>query len=259
MPALLVSSIKRNDSTRSFSQTSPVAKVIENFKCEIDMAHTALWQEYVEYIKGRGNIEEVMIVSSEDGALYASSDPTNFYLRTYTATIMQEDGSEREETVNEAQNVVTFMKGKPCAQGLRINQQKKMQITRNFVDDTTGLQMIYGKIPMSGACVANAGKVIIIGTFSELKQHTSPQCNEVVTLMAMYLAKSTWPSGSESAAAGVSSSSGAGGGAGGDNWQLHVDKALVARGNIAEAMLIEKDSGNLLAGTPDFKVCRCHF
>jgi hypothetical protein len=78
-------------------------------------------------------------------------------------------------------------------------------------------------------------------------------------LMAMYLAKSTWPSGSESAAAGVSSSSGAGGGAGGDNWQLHVDKALVARGNIAEAMLIEKDSGNLLAGTPDFKVCRCHF
>ncbi len=208
---------------------------------------SAYWKEYVDYIKDRGNIEEILIISSEDGALYASSDPDNFYLRTYPATIMQEDGTEKEETVNEATNIVTFMKGKSCPQGLRINQQKKMQITRNFVDDTTGLQMIYAKVPMGGACVANGGKVILIGTFNELKNHTSPQCNEVITMMAMYLAKSTWPTGTEAG--------GGGGGAGGStNWQQHVDKALVGRGNVAEAMIIEKDTGNELASTPDFQV-----
>jgi hypothetical protein len=207
---------------------------------------SAYWKEYIDYIKGRGNIEQILIISSEDGALYGSSDPDNFFLRSYPAIIMQEDGTEKEETVNEALNIVTFMKGKSVAQGLRINQQKKMQITRNFVDDTTGLQMIYAKVPMGGACVANAGKVILIGTFNELQNHTSPQCNEVITLMAMYLAKSTWPTG-------VESGSGAGGG-GAVNWQQHVDKALVGRGNVAEAMIIEKESGNVLAATPDFKV-----
>lgn len=182
---------------------------------------SAYWQEYVDFIKSRGNVDEVLIIASEDGALYASSNANEFYLRTYKATIMQEDGNEREETVNEAANIVKLMKGQTSPQGLRINSMKKMQITRNFVDDGTGLQCIYGKMTMGGACVANAGKVIVIATYSELKQHTAAQCNEVVQLIAMYLNKSTWPEGHEAAGGGGASPPG--------GWQAQLDKALIAK------------------------------
>jgi hypothetical protein len=80
----------------------------------------------------RGSIEKSMIVSSEDGSLWATShedgtivtlkstDCTNkstidpagsggYFLREYTAVIMQEDGSEKEEKVNEATNLLQCM------------------------------------------------------------------------------------------------------------------------------------------------------
>jgi len=208
----------------------------------------ASWKGYVDYIKDRGNIEEVLVISSEDGALWASSDPDNFYLRKYKAMITQEDGNEREEMVNEAINIVQFMKGQKPAQGLRINGQKKHQITRNFKDEASGLQVLYAKIPNSGACVAHAGKCILVGTFNEAKNHTSPPCNETITMMAMYLAKSDWPDKNDDPNV-------TGGGGGGEvSWQLHVDKALVARGNVSEAMLVSVDDLSILASTPDFKV-----
>lgn len=66
----------------------------------------AAWKEHIDFIKGRGHVAQVMIVSSENGALWASSDPDKFFLQEYKATIAQEDGSEVEETVNEAANLV---------------------------------------------------------------------------------------------------------------------------------------------------------
>lgn len=73
----------------------------------------------------------------------------------------------------------------------------------------------------------------------------------------MYLAKSVWPDGNEGdgedgSGAGSSSSSSASGG--NSNWQALVDKALVAKGNIHAAMLINSKDGTVLAATPNFTV-----
>lgn len=205
------------------------------------------WKKQVDFMVGRGNIDSLMVVSSENGALWASSDPENFYLREYPATITQEDGSEREETVNEANNIVAFMKGQKPAQGLRINGKKKEQITRNFKDEETGLQVIFTKIPQGGSCIANAGKCILIGTFSEAKGHSSPQCNETITMMATYFSKSTWPNRQDGESAG-------GGGGAPASWQVYVDTMMVGKGNIAQAMIVEAASGKILAATEGFEL-----
>lgn len=205
---------------------------------------TANWKKMVEFMVGRGGIDELMVVSSENGALWASSNPDSFYLREYPATITQEDGTEREEIVNEAKNMVLFMKGQKTAQGLRINGKKKEQITRSFKDEETGQQVIFTKVPQGGSCIANAGECILVGTFNEAKGHSSPQCNETITMMATYLFKSTWPNRSDG-------DTGGGEGAPAD-WQQYVDKMLVGKGNIAQAMVVEASSGKILASTPDF-------
>ena len=208
---------------------------------------TDTWKSMVEFMVGRGNIDCLMVVSSDNGALWASSDPENFYLREYPATITQEDGSEREEKVNEASNIVAFMKGQKPAQGLRINGKKKEQVTRSFKDEDTGLQVIFTKIPQGGSCIANAGKCIIIGTFSEAKGHSSPQCNETVTLMAAYFHKSTWPNRKDG-------EGGTGGGAPA-NWQIYIDTMMIGKGNIAQAMILEASSGKILASSSsDFQL-----
>lgn len=154
------------------------------------------FKDYVSFMKKRGNIAEVMIISSEDGALWASTNPDSFFLQEYKAMVAQEDGTDREETINEAHNILQYMKGAKPSQGLRICG-KKQQVTRNFVDEKAGVQVICGKIPQGGCCIAHGGKCILIGTFDEKQGHTSPECNETITYMAMYLAKSDWPTGNE--------------------------------------------------------------
>jgi hypothetical protein len=217
------------------------------------------WKEYVDYIKNRGNIDELMIISSDDGGLWASSDADSFFLKQYKATIMQEDGTEKEETVNEAVNIVKFMKDEKPSQGLRINGGRKHQITRSFKDEQTGLHVVFSKIPNGGACIANAGKCTLIGTFSEAKNHSSPECNETIQQMAMYLNKSSWPDKDDLPGGGGGGSGGGAVDAGSVNWQTHVDKALVGRGNIADAMIIAADTLEILASTADFKVMKQKF
>lgn len=107
----------------------------------------ASWQSFIDYMIERGSMDELMIISSETGGLYASSDNKSFYLREYKAMITQEDGNEKEETVHEANNILAFTKGSKPSQGLRINGKKKQQITRSFKDEETGLQIIYSKMP----------------------------------------------------------------------------------------------------------------
>jgi hypothetical protein len=43
---------------------------------------------------------------------------------------------------------------------------------------------------LGGIAIANTGKVIIIATFDEKKQHTSPGCNENVSMLAKYFRES---------------------------------------------------------------------
>lgn len=205
------------------------------------------WQEHIDFIKARGSIANVMIVSTEDGSLWGTSDPDNFFLQEYSAVITQEDGSENSENVNEALNLVKYMKGQPVGgQGLRICGRKQ-QITRNFIDETHGIKVIYGKIPMGGCCIAHGGKCIVIGTFDETQGHTSPECNDTITLMAMYFSKSDWPVGSEQELVAANG--------GGVSWNDHIQKVLIGRGNVAEALIFSIHDNEVLAQhPPDYKV-----
>lgn len=208
---------------------------------------TMEWKSFLDFMKARGSIENIMVVSAEDGGFWASTDDDNFYLREYTATITQEDGNEKEETVNEAANIVKFMKGQPVSQGLRINGTKKQQVTRSFKDEVSGLQTIFAKFPQGGSCIANGGKCILIATYDEAKNHNSPDCNETVTLIARYLAASSWPSKAAASAGGDGAPA---------TWQSYIDTLLVAKGNVAQALLCSAADGSVLACTPDFKVSR---
>lgn len=48
----------------------------------------ATWTQYIEFIQSKGNIQDVMIISTETGGLWAGT--TDFVLREYKATIVQE-------------------------------------------------------------------------------------------------------------------------------------------------------------------------
>jgi len=209
----------------------------------------ASWTHYIDFMKSRGNIDGLMIISAEDGATWGCS-PESFYLREYPAMIPQEDGSEKEEKVNEAKCVLEFcVKGSTPAHGLRINGGKKQQVLRNYKDEETGLTVIFGKIAQGGSCLVHAGKCILIATFNEGSGHTSAACNETLILMGRYLFKSTWPAGTEggpgakTAAAIVDGSS---------TWQPYIDTLLMSKGNISQCLICSKTDGQVWAYTPDF-------
>eukprot|EP01036_Dinobryon_divergens_P023218 gene23218-31543_t len=222
------------------------------------------WKTLIDFILSRGNIERAMIVSSSDASLWVTShedinEAGGFYLREYTASIMQEDGTEREEVVNENANILLLMNAnqpKVPSQGVRINATKKQQIARQFIDDATKLPVVVTRFPMGGSCIANAGKCIIIAAFNEAKNHSSADCIETVTLMANYLLKSTWPSGggrggADDSGTHIRKSEGA---AGEVNWQSFVDLTLVGKGNVLDACIISSADGKVLASTAGFTV-----
>lgn len=176
-----------------------------------------------------------------------ASNPATFFLREYPAQIVQESGEEKEETVNEAASILKFIKGQTHHHGIRLNGGKKQQVIRNFKDDGTGLQCVYGKIAQGGSCIANAGKCVIIATFNEGSGHTSSGCNDVVQLMAKYLCKSTWPQCEEA-------SGGGGGAEGGASWQPYIDTMLLGKGNVAQALICSKTDGTVFAHSANFQV-----
>ena len=196
------------------------------------------WASYIDFLKVKG-LDEVMIISSTDGSHWASS-PETFILREYPAMISQEDGSEQEQTVNEAANIVQFIKSTTPSQGLRLNGGKKQQIIRNFKDEKSGGVVIYGKVPQGGSCVADGGRCIVVGTFSEAKGQNSADCNTVVTLMARYLKESTWPDGVSEGEVDLSSG-------GSKTWQPFIDQLLIGKGNVAEAIICSRVEGKIWA------------
>ena len=205
------------------------------------------WQHHVDYVKARGTCEEVMIVSAENGAHFASA-PEEFKLREYKAMVMDEITYEdKEETINEAKNLVdTIMKasGKGGAgagtQGLRLNSGKKQMLIRTFQDDTSKQGVIYGKIPKGGCCVAGAGKVILVGTFSEAKGQNAADCNDTIELYARYLSMSVWPDGSEGTAQSTPEQAKL-------TWQPFVDLLLIGKGDVNECLICRRSDGLLYA------------
>ena len=80
------------------------------------------WDNHAGFIYDRGNIEQILIICSNTGGIIASrpdSEKNKFGLKEYHAQVFQEDGTEKEELINEAQNILKFMKGETVSQGLR--------------------------------------------------------------------------------------------------------------------------------------------
>lgn len=46
------------------------------------------WIDYIEFMKSKGNLQDIMIISAESGALWAGTK--DFQLREYKAMIVQE-------------------------------------------------------------------------------------------------------------------------------------------------------------------------
>lgn len=136
---------------------------------------------------------------------------------------------------------IKLIQGSKPSQGLRING-KKQQIIRSFKDEDTGLTTIYGKVTQGGSCIVHAGRCILIATFSESKGHTSAGCNEILRLMGNYLCKSSWPEDDKGATGA------------GPSWQLYIEKMLVGKGNVTQAMILSKHDGKVFAATTGFAV-----
>jgi hypothetical protein len=124
----------------------PTAELIPRESSAMGSAEAA-WAPFVtDMLIGRGNILHALICNKIDGTVYASSP--NFTLKTYHANIEQEDGNEVSQEVDEAKNIAMLMKGGASrpAQGLRLNgEEKKYQIIKSGVDDTTGTNIVFGK------------------------------------------------------------------------------------------------------------------
>lgn len=207
------------------------------------------WKSYVDYCVARGSIDEFMIVSAVDASHWASTN--DFMLREYVGTIVHEDGSEKEETINEAVNILQLVSGSRPFHGLRLNGGKKQQILRSSKDEESGNYIIFGKITRGGSCIATAGKCILIATHSEPKGHTAAGCNETVIEMAKYLAQANWPT-----AELVPRDSGRIGG--GSDWQPFITEMLIGRGNLSDALICNKDDGTVYASSPGFTLQTYH-
>jgi len=122
-----------------------------------------------------------------------------------------------------------------------------MQI-RTFADEECGLPVIYGKYPKGGSCVASAGKVIIIGQFSELKDQNAAACNDTIQMMARYLAASSWPSTSTSSGDSAGGVSAAITDAQAKiSWEPFCKQMLIGKGNVKECAICSKSDGKVYA------------
>ena len=211
------------------------------------------WQDYVDFILDKGNVEDCMIVDSTDGFIWAATP--NFQLQNYKTMIIKEDGSEVEEDVSESSNLIKFMiGGTRGGQGIRLNRGKKLQILRDFKDDETGNRIVYGKVSKGGCCIAVCGPCILIGTFNENKGHTSSGCNNVITLMARHLLRAPWKKNDKPS---ENNSSGNGQGnnkTGTSDWQSYIDIILVGKGNVSEALICSASDGKIWASTQGFEL-----
>lgn len=135
-------------------------------------------EDYIDkQLIATAGVKEAIIVSAEDGALWASH-PEDFVPRAYPATIALEDGTEQEEMVNEAENLAYVGKHlKKPKTGLRINHQKFLIVRAMETGiEGDGLKTIYFKRPGGGGCLCVTNKAIIIGTFEDASNQTSQHC-----------------------------------------------------------------------------------
>ncbi len=107
----------------------------------------------------------LIIIGKEDGAIWSSSGE-DFKAKSYKATVMYEDGTEKDEVLDENKNMLNYVKEfKRPPGGVRFNEKKYMPI-RTFKDGALGDNMptVYLKQGKNGGCLCVTKRSIIITT-----------------------------------------------------------------------------------------------
>uniref|UniRef100_A0A7S3PS96 Profilin n=1 Tax=Aplanochytrium stocchinoi TaxID=215587 RepID=A0A7S3PS96_9STRA len=146
------------------------------------------WQDYIDtQLVATGDVNQAFMVGITDAQVWAHTP--SFMPRVYKAMVTQEDGTEKEEVINEASIIVHVAETlKKPSEGLRINGVKYMPLRtypKGSSDD--GLPTIYFKKPKTGGCICVLNQCIIVGTFDEKKEQNASACNFAVESLSRYL------------------------------------------------------------------------
>eukprot|EP01029_Cantina_marsupialis_P009179 TRINITY_DN2145_c0_g1_i1.p1 TRINITY_DN2145_c0_g1~~TRINITY_DN2145_c0_g1_i1.p1 ORF type:complete len:155 (+),score=44.63 TRINITY_DN2145_c0_g1_i1:47-511(+) len=150
------------------------------------------WQDYLQqYLIDTKKVDQAFICSIEDGSVVASTE--EFFPRYYTMNLMQDDGTEKEEVINEQTNLLQIMADptnwSSCPQGLRLNGRKYM-VTRPFEEAIYASLKLEADEKKAGLCLAKTATLVICGTYDEGKDQMGGNCNMAVEGLADYLRES---------------------------------------------------------------------
>ena len=77
-----------------------------------------------------------------------------------------------------------------------------------------------------------------------MSNQTSVGCNDIVSLMAGYLAKSEWPTDASQLGGNAAT------------WKPYIDNMLIGKGNIEHAVILSKEDGTVdSTSSAEFKLC----
>ena len=116
-----------------------------------------------------------------------SSSSENFGFKAYKDMIPQEDGTEKEEQVDEEDCILEFAKTlKKHKHGFRISETKYMPL-RTFPkgSNDNGCFTVVLKKKSGGGCLCITDRAVVIGIWEE--PQTATGCNEIVEKVANHM------------------------------------------------------------------------
>ena len=131
---------------------------------------------------------DCIILNKADGTVWSSSSE-NFQCKAYVGDVMQEDGSEVKENIDEEKGLLEFAATfkKPKA-GIRI-AGSKFQLLRAFEKGTSedGMPTMFLKKSKGGGCMCVTERAIVIGIWDEGAGQQASTCNDAVEKLSRYL------------------------------------------------------------------------
>eukprot|EP00750_Incisomonas_marina_P016171 INCI19041.1.p2 GENE.INCI19041.1~~INCI19041.1.p2 ORF type:complete len:155 (+),score=24.66 INCI19041.1:178-642(+) len=147
------------------------------------------WQAYVDSsLMAGGALSQACMIGRQDAQVWGQTP--GFGPKTYDASIVQEDGSEKTENVNEAKDLPIYANThKKTGHGFRINGVKYTTV-RTYENNEFGDFVVYGaKGTQSGVCMVVTKQCIIIGVWDKKvnPNHIAATCNSTCENLGKYL------------------------------------------------------------------------
>ena len=118
-----------------------------------------------------------------------ASTSENFGFKTYKDVVPQEDGTEKEETVNEEDGMLEFAKTlKKSRFGFRVNQTKYMPLrTLPRGSSDNGVPAVVLKTKGGGGCICVTDRALVVGVWAGDNPSAAAGCNDIVEKVANHL------------------------------------------------------------------------